>query len=207
VVKVNLLSPELSPIRKATSLAFHLRNLPVILFSISLIFFIAGIYLRVETIYRKRSLSNITQEYIQAEELTKKIKSLKEEGSKLKEDTDTLNTYLKRNLLWSEKLAQLRSLIPKEVWLSRLSLEKKAVKDSYISSLFLKGSLIPQDRTSPIGTLSMFINGIKEDKAFFKDFDNLILSDFLTETYKKTEIMTFLLEMPIKKGSYSDGPS
>jgi hypothetical protein len=158
-----------------------------------------GIYLRIETIYRKKSLSNITQEYMQAEELTKKIKSLQQEGAKLNEEIDALSVYLRRNLLWSEKLAQLRSLIPKEVWLSRLSLEKKAVKDSSISSLFLKGSLIPQDRTSPIGTLSMFINGIKEDKAFFRDFDNLILSDFLTETYKKTEIMTFLLEMPIKK--------
>jgi len=199
LVKVNLLSPELSPIRKATSLAFHLRNVPTILFSISLIFFMVGIYLRIETIYRKKSLSNITQEYMQAEELTKKIKSLQQEGAKLNEEIDALSVYLRRNLLWSEKLAQLRSLIPKEVWLSRLSLEKKAVKDSSISSLFLKGSLIPQDRTSPIGTLSMFINGIKEDKAFFRDFDNLILSDFLTETYKKTEIMTFLLEMPIKK--------
>ena len=199
MVKVNLLSPELSPIGKGTSLAFHLRNVPTILFSLSLVFFIAGIYLRVETIYRKKSLSNITQEYIQAEELTKKIKSLQQEGAKLNEEIGALNTYLKRNFLWSEKLAQLRSLIPKEVWLSRLSLEKKAVKDSSISSLFLKGSLIPQNRISPIGTLSMFINGLKEAQAFFRDFDNLILSDFLTETYKKTEIMTFLIEMPIKK--------
>lgn len=199
MVKVNLLSPELIPIRKAASLAFYLRNLPAILFSLSLILFIAGIYLKVETIYRKRRLRNITQAYMQAEELTKKIKSLKEQGAKLNEEIGALSAYLKRSLLWSEKLAQLRSLIPKEVWLSRLSLEKRAVKDSYISSLFVKGSLIPQNRISPIGTLSMFINGLKEDKAFFRDFDNLILSDFLTETYKKTEIMTFLIEMPLKE--------
>jgi hypothetical protein len=45
----------------------------------------------------------------------------------------------------------------------------------------------------------LFINQIKTDPAFFADFDNLLLADSQTETRKNREIMTFTIEMSLKR--------
>lgn len=199
MVKVNLLPTEPSGVRKTPSPRFNLNKVSIFLFSLSFIFLLAGIYLRIGTMYRKKNLYQITQEYKNTLDLTKKTEALKQEQNRLIGEINILNSYLKRDILWSEKLIQLRNLIPREVWLKQLSFEKKSVGSTYLSSLFLKGSLMPQDKSSPVGTLSMFVNKLKEDEAFFADFENLTLSDFRMETYKNIETMAFFIEMPFKK--------
>lgn len=149
--------------------------------------------------YRKKSLSHIISQYQQAEILVRKINVLKLEQNRLTQQLKLFNGYLKRDVLWSEKLSQLRNLIPQEVWLTELSFKKQPVKDSGSGNLYLKGGLILQEKTSSIGTLTNFINRLKEDQDFFADFDNLILADSQTETRKNIEIMTFIIEMPFKK--------
>ena len=199
MVKVNLLPSELSGSGKAVYPAFNFRGLAVFLLFLNFTFLLSGIYLRIETIYRKKGLYRITDEYQQAEGLAKKIKALNKEQDKSTGELNFLNGYLKREVIWSEKLGQLRDIIPQEIWLKELSSEKISNKDSGFGNLYLKGALIPLDKAEPLGTLSRFINKLKEDNAFFIDFDNLILTDFRTETQGNIEIMTFAIQLPFKK--------
>ena len=198
MVKVNLLSPESARVKKTISLGFNFHKASVILFSLGIVFLLVGIYLIIETAYRKQSLIRLIEEYTAKQELKKKIEVLKLELDKSEGESNILKNYLQRSITWSKKLSQLRDLIPGEVWLKQLSFEKKSMGGSYFNNLSLKGSLIPKDRNSPIGTLSMFVNKLKQDAMFFIDFENLVLSDFRKETYKNAEVMTFSIEMPLK---------
>lgn len=155
--------------------------------------------MRLETIFRTKNLSRITGQYQQAENVSRKMNMFRQEQIKLNRELNFLNGYLKKDILWSEKLSQLRNLIPQEAWLTELFFKKQFVKDSVSPILYLKGGLIPEGRASSIETLIKFINQLKEDQEFFADFDNLILADSQTETRKNIEIMTFIIEMSLKK--------
>ncbi len=200
MVKVNLLQAEAGKAKKIAIPEIDIQKPLALSIGLSLLFFLVGIFFRVETAYRRAGLSNITKEYQQEEERVRKINALKQEKDTVAQEAAYLNGYLKRNIIWSQKLAQLRKIIPKEVWLTNLSFEKKTGKDTQGFSLYLKGGLIPQDKTSPLGTLTKFINKLKEDKDFFIDFDNPVLTDFRTELRENTEIITFAIEMPFKAG-------
>jgi len=200
LVKVNLLSLETNKTKDAGPPITNIQWLPRALFSLSIIFFSIGVYLRVVTIYQKKGLREAIKQYEEVEAMAGKVKISKEELDKLNGELNLFDGYLKREIIWSEKLSQLCNLIPQEIWLTQLSFEKKGMGVSDLYSLSLKGSLIPQEKTSPIGTLSKFINQLKEDEAFSGDFQNLILSDSRTETKHNVEIMTFTIEMPFRKG-------
>lgn len=200
MVKVNLLSLGISKTKDAEPSITNIQWLPLLLLSLSIIFFLIGVYLRLVTIYQKKGLREAIKQYEEVEAMAKKVKISKEELDKLNGELNLFDGYLKRGIVWSEKLSQLRNLIPQEIWLTQLSFEKKGTGVSDLYSLSLKGSLIPQEKASPIGTLSKFINQLKEDEAFSGDFQNLILSDSRTETKHNIEIMTFTIEMPFRKG-------
>lgn len=199
MAKVNLLYSETSKAKKAIASAPQIQKVPIFTLSLSIIVLLIGISLRLVNMFQERGLNKVISRYQQAENLAGKFKELKKEQEKLNQEINFVDGYLKREILWSTKLNQLRSLIPKEIWLTQLSFERKEGEELNANSLFLKGGLVPQNKSSPIGTLSKLINQIKEDKEFFIDFDNPILTDLRTEIRKNVEIMAFTIEMPFRK--------
>ena len=201
MVKVNLLPYELGGAKKISTVSSNLQKVPAFLLLTSFILLLVSIVLFIESTYRKKNLETAIKEYKYAWDLSKKIDDLKKEQKALNADNSFLEGYLKRDILWSEKLKQLSVLIPKELWLKKLSLEKKTVKDGSLNVFTLKGGLIPQEGSTPLGTISLFVNGLKADKLFSVDFENPVLSDFHAEVYRNTEITAFVIEMPlINKG-------
>lgn len=199
MAKINLLPSEINKAKKAVGVQFSLEILLRFLLFLNLIVFLAGIYLRLNTMHRMKGLSSITNEYQQAENFTEKVKSIKQERKGLAGEIGLLNSYLKRDILWSEKLSHLSRLMPEEVWLTGFSFKKKSAKDSLKRNLYLKGALRAQEKSTPIATLSGFINQLKKDEVFSADFDNPALTDSKTETQDKVEIMAFAIEIPFKK--------
>lgn len=197
MAKINLLPPEFKGTQKIP--AVPVSKVPKIIFSLGIIFLFIGVYLRINIIFQRKSLNRIIEEYKNTQELNKKLVSIKLELNNLEEEINFLKVYLKRDINWSEKLIQLRDIIPEEVWLNQLSFEKKFAGTTEIKNLIVKGKLIAPEKASPISALSVFVNKLKQDPLFFTDFENLILVDFHTESYKNIEVMSFFIEMPIKK--------
>ena len=96
------------------------------------------------------------------------------------------------------KLDELRRLIPKEAWLKKLSFDQKSGKEKeYV--LTLSGSLAPSRDMSAIAGLSHLMNQLKGNQDFFAGFDNPVLSDVRSETKDKTEVMSFIIDIPMAK--------
>lgn len=199
MVKVNLLKTK--PIEAAKAIRFKSGDgkAQKILLSISLIFFLIGVGLKIFVYRQQKSFSRISFQYVEAEKVKKKISVLTQEKDELASQLSLLGGYLKKEIIWSEKLNQMRNLIPQEAWLTKVSYEKKIGKD-ITSSFYLSGGIIVRGNINPIGVLSSFINQLKANKEFSVDFDNPILSDLRTGIKNNLEIMVFTIEMPLRQG-------
>lgn len=196
MVKVNLLKPELATVRNALTLKFGSGKLQRILLLFSLIIFLSGIVLMFYNYCQKSSLLKISSKYAEAEKLKKEVHSLTKEKEKLTSAISLLSGYLKREIIWSEKLDQMSDLLSQEAWLTKLSYENRSGSNA---SLNLSGGIIAQGKLSPIGILSDFVNQLKANKEFSADFDMPVLTDLRSETKSGAEIMVFSIEMPLRK--------
>ncbi len=193
MVKVDLLKPEPGRVKKAVT--FNLGSLQKILYSLIIVSFFGGGLLMFYTYYQKKNLTRISSQYLQAQNLREEMKAFTQKKDKLTNGISLLSGYLKREIIWSGKLTQMRSVIPAEVWLTKLSLEKK----SGLASFYLSGGLIAKGNLNPIGVLSNFVNKLKADKEFSVDFDKPVLTDLRSEIKNNVEIMVFTIEMPLNK--------
>jgi len=194
--KINLLQSKLSKETPSNSpIKFNIQLLPVALFLFSIVFFLLSLALKMNIFLQKKGLRNIIAQQEQINERIKKTKLVKEEQQRLMDDLILLRGYSKRNIVWSNKLTQLRGLMPERVWLTQLSFEKK----SDTGKLSLKGGLLPEENKNPLETLSQFVNNLKSDTSFFSDFSNLVLVDSRSQFKGSNEIMTFAIEMPLHK--------
>lgn len=196
--KINLLQSKLSKEKlSSSSIKFNIQLLPVVLFSLSGVFFLISLGFRMHIYLQEKGLQDIITQQQKINEIVEKTKLEKKEQAKMVDDIVLLKGCLKRGVVWSDKLMQLRGLIPDRVWLTQFSFQKESDKDSGAGKLSLKGGLLPEENKNPLETLSQFVNNLKSDAAFFSDFSNLVLVDSRTELKDQDEIMTFAIEMPL----------
>jgi len=196
--KINLLRSSLSKEKFSfSSIEFNLQLLPVVLFLLSGIFFLFSLGLNIHIFLQKKGLENIIAQQKKINEIVENTKLEKAKQQMLRDDIALLKGYLKRNVVWSDKLSQLRGIIPERVWLTQFSFQEKRDLDSGIGKLSLKGALFPDENNNPLETLSQFVNTLKSNAAFFSDFSNLVLVDSRTELKGSDEIMTFAIDMPL----------
>jgi len=195
LAKVNLLKPEIGG-NTAFIPRLSFGRTQKFLFLLGAICFLAGLLTIIHTAYQKRNLHYINSEYKEAEKLEKDIGVMHREKDKLNKEIELLSGYLQRDIDWFTKLDQIRNIIPKEVWLKKLSLGKEKDKEF---SLTLSGALLPSPNATSIATLSNFMNQLKENKNFFSGFDNPILADVKSETKDNVETMSFIIEIPMAK--------
>jgi hypothetical protein len=202
LARVNLLGSSFGKVKQPTLATSKLKKIPFVFFALSVLFLgIAG-YLRAFIFFQERGLSAVQERKASNEMLRKKVAALNEEQVKLKGEVDFLGGYADQGVLWSVKLQRLAALTPKELWFDRFSFERSsAPSGGDLSKIKLKGGLIPRENTSPIGTLSAFINQLKDDADFSSDFDDPVLSDVRSDKLNKTEILSFAVEMALKKKS------
>lgn len=210
MVKVNLLRPELGKVKRVGSSVslprLRFGRLEKNIFLLALLFFILGVGLALHRLYLEKNFTQITNQYSKAAKARDEVSGLNKEKEKLNRQVYFLEGYLKREIIWSQKLEQMRNLIPPEVWLKKFSYEAKPAQDKYGGPyLYLSGGLTPTKQTSAIGILSNFINQLKENKDFSRDFENPILSDVKTEVSNNVGVMSFVIEMPLGKGKRSTG--
>jgi Tfp pilus assembly protein PilN len=205
MAKVNLLKAEMGGGPVSFVAKVSLGRVPKALLLLSAVCILCALLVSAHSFYLKSSFKNISSEYKEAEKLKKEIGLLHQQGEALQEDIALLRAFLKRDVIWSAKLEQLQRIIPEEVWLRNLSFEKKQGEDG-VASLTLSGALVPSQNMNAIATLSDFINRLKENKEFSESFGKPTLSDVRSEPRENTEVMNFLIEMPLeKKGVDADG--
>lgn len=110
---------------------------------------------------------------------------------RLQNKMKTIESLLGKDyVLWSQKLNQISDVLPRGVWLTRLTLEDKA--------LMIQGSSVSKESDQMI-FVHNYTSQLKEDEAFAVSFKNMELGLIRSRKINGTPVADFTITAELKK--------
>lgn len=187
MIEINLLPEEL--IVKKTSKGFELKQA---LYFIPLIFgilIIVHFYFACLSIIRNFQLTALSNQWQKSSSQRENLKEFQTKYALLSADVKTVEQLNKQRINWAEKLNKLSLYLPNEIWFNELSLSQK--------NFILKGSVISLQKDE-LTSINSFIDALKKDTRFVKDFNRLELNSVQRNTVGGYDIIDFILEGDFK---------
>lgn len=117
------------------------------------------------------------------------LEEFKKEYDVSSTDAKTIQKLLGQRVNWAEKLNKLSINLPAGVWFNELGLTKK--------ELTLKGAVISVEKQE-ISLINQFMDNLKNDAGFLKDFNALELGTVQRKTIAGYDIVEFILKGTLK---------
>lgn len=187
MIAINLLPEELKLSAKTNK--FNLQNL---LYSIPVLFFIliiAHIYLIIVSLGIDLRLRALNNKWKTLEPKRKAVETINNEYKIVAEDSSIILHLLKERRNWAESLNILSRRLAPGIWFNEISVSN--------NNFTLKGSVISFERQE-LNLLDKFLNTLKSEKNFFKNFNNLELSNVQREYLGGYEVISFALNGSLK---------
>jgi len=148
------------------------------------LFICAHIYLGIVSVFKSYRLNSLNKRWQSLEPQRKIWESLKKEQELLSADAKYIQQLAKSRIIWSEKLNKISLDLPSGVWLWDLSINQK--------DFVLKGSAVSLQKQE-MGLINKFMDNLKSDSTFFKDFSGLELSSVQRRTIADYDVVDFVL--------------
>lgn len=194
-MRINLLPEELRPRKLVIALSLNLKKLLIGFLLFWLILGAFSFFLMSKINYLKKSISKIEADWKNTEPLMKERDALVKRKKELNGFLALLKEGFKRDVFWSKNLSAFANLVPQEVWLKQISLEQNAALNVWAAVSYLKSD------EELLNKINSFIEGIRKDSAFFKDFQNLVLLEINKAGSASQNIMDFKLRLSLRPGT------
>ena len=142
------------------------------------------IYLAVLIITKNYQLHALNNKWRSMEPKRKILENLKNKYDVLSTDAEMMQQLVAQKINWSEKLNKLSINLPSGIWFNEVSISSK--------DLILKGSAISLQKEEMV-LINKFMNNLKDDAIFLKDFNNLELGSIQRRTVSGYDIIDFIL--------------
>lgn len=181
MITINLLPEELRPKEKKKALLTK-DIVPKIISGGIIILVSLHIFLVLVYLLQSYRLGNLNNAWPKISLEKNKADSLKKEISFLEENVKTIENLTTKRISWSWKLYKISQVLPRGVWLRQLSLAS--------SNFNLQGSVVSlkQEEMTLIGK---FLDSLKIDPEFLKDFKDLELGSIQRREIKGFEVSDF----------------
>jgi Tfp pilus assembly protein PilN len=139
-----------------------------------------------------------------SEELKSIYKTTDELTQRKKELNETVALYqglFGNNIIWSEKLYLINKPIPPQIWLTSISTDTQTAagaKKNTTKTLVVKGSATSLMEREIVNSITQFIEQLKKDDSFSKDFQELKLGPIQSTKKGNFNIMNFSLYCKFK---------
>jgi len=155
---------------------------------------------RLKTNHLKNRIAKIEDDWKLTEPLMNEREALMQQKQELSDFLVFIGEHLQKGMLYSKKLSELSRIIPREIWLRELSLktETKDVQKTFFLEVKASIGYLKNDEDM-LRKINEFVERLKNDKPFFKDFDSLSLSAIQKQAQVQ-RIMDFQLTLPLKQG-------
>lgn len=188
MIEINLLPPELK-IKKQRFLDLE----PKIFLKLSLLFLgllvFVHLYLAVWGIFKGSQFSRLNGEWQKLAPQRKELDKFKQDYEFLSQDSRVIQQLALQRINWSEKLNKLSLSLPSGVWFNEITISRK--------DFTLKGSAVSLKKDE-MSLINRFIQGLKNDAEFFKDFNALELNSFQVKTVGGYDTVEFILQATLK---------
>jgi Tfp pilus assembly protein PilN len=188
MIEINLLPQELK-IKKQKSLDLE----PKIFLKIFLLFLglliMAHMYLVVWGIFKGYQFYRLNAEWQKLSPQRKELDKFKQEYEFLSQDSRIIQQLAGQRINWSEKLNKLSLSLPSGVWFNEITLLRK--------DFTLKGSAVSLKKDE-MSLINRFMQDLKNDAEFFKDFSTLELNSFQVKNVGGYDTVEFILQATLK---------
>ncbi|MDD5595785.1 MAG: PilN domain-containing protein [Candidatus Omnitrophica bacterium] len=193
MIEINLLPEELKlKTKKKISFDFSSIDQKKIIYLVPVVFgvlILIHIYLAGLTIVQGVRLGSLNKQWVKLEPERKKLEFFQKESNISSADSQLLQQLNVQRVNWAEKLDSLSTNLPSGIWLEEILISDKAFS--------LRGSIISLAKEE-MNLVNKFIENLKNDSKFFKDFNSLELGSINRRQIKSYDIMDFILEGNIK---------
>lgn len=117
------------------------------------------------------------------------LNNFKSQYDVLSSNTQAIQQLNSRRLTWSEKLNKLSLDLPSGIWFNEILVSP--------AELVVKASVISLQKEE-LGLINKFIDNLKNDAGFFRDFNNLELSSIQRRLIGGYDIVDFILTGKLK---------
>lgn len=190
MIEINLLPQELKVKSKRE---FGLNIEPAqFLYIIPVMFSVlicSHLYLGIIGIVKSQQLRALNNKWNSLASERKILEDFRREYESVSQDSKAIQQLTGQEINWSEKLNRLSLNLPYGVWFNEIGLTQK--------DLILKGSVISLKKEE-MGLINKFIENLKKDKGFFKDFKNLELSSVQRTQIAGYDVVNFVLTGALK---------
>jgi Tfp pilus assembly protein PilN len=146
------------------------------------------IFLNVGKVMQHKSLqarwSKMQPEKQKADEVVQRLRELQARNK------DVENMKTGQGLLWSQKLNIISQVLPKGVWIKKISLKE--------DMLFIEGSSISRQKKE-MTNVHTFTSALKNEKKFLESFSDLELGSIQRRKIQNLEVVDFLITTKIKQ--------
>lgn len=173
-MKIDLLPKELKTKRSPLfNVGLSLKGLLMGFVFFWLLLGIVTLFITRKNNYFKKGLARIEADWKNTEPLLKQREAFLKRKQELDSFLILLKEAFKRDIFWSEKLNALTYIVPKEVWLKEIYFRKEG-QEQMVLDIWAAVSYLKSDE-GLLDKINNFVEEIKKDSNFFKDFQNLAL--------------------------------
>ena len=207
MLELNLIPEGLKQQRKNKNICceFNLSKispLPIIIGIISVLI-ISQVIFGVFAFIQKKQLAYISRKISDLSAEKNIAFALKKESDELSGRFDLIEGLTQGSLIWSKKLYDLNNAMIDGIWLTSLSLNYESPRTGQMhtlkehpgnrQALVATGRAIASGSGGETATVGRFIDSLKKNGDFFKDFDDIKLSSVQRESHGNTEVMDFTI--------------
>ena len=180
-LKADLKKQALSPILKqATAVAFLILGLLVLL-HLGLMGILAA---------KSVQLNALNARWRTLQPKLKLVQEFKSEGTVSSQSVNSIQQLVSKRLTWSKKLNRLSLNLPSGVWFNEISSNLK-------KEFILKGAVVSLKKEEML-LINQFIENLKKDADFIKDFSKLEMSSAQSEEIGGYEVNDFVISGTLK---------
>ena len=185
MIEINLLPEELKPKEERISVE-QLRKillfiLPAAFGLLVIVHLFLGGFLLLKSLQHKI----LNKKWTQLSSQFQKVNEWKRQYNISSQQIEQMDKMLAQRITISDKMQILSKVLPNGIWFNHLNLNNKEFN--------LKGSVVSMTKNQ-MHLLNLFLNRLKEDELFFKDFVRLELGHMSMRILGGFSIMDFILE-------------
>ena len=215
MIEINLLPENLRKKKKRFKIPeITIASMPILIGIVSLLV-LTNLLLMLTLAIQRGSYNRMIKEWTEAKPQKEAIELARRENISAENKVVAIEELMQKKILWSKKLNQLSNLIIPGVWYTKLSIDKKivileprrpqarnikriATDRVEVPYLNIEGE-VSSAYGNELAILGKFIEELKNDPDFLKDFSNIELDSTELHSIGDIEIMKFNVNCYFKK--------
>ncbi|MCX5711947.1 MAG: hypothetical protein NTY47_02610 [Candidatus Omnitrophica bacterium] len=191
MIEINLLPAEQRIKTKKVSVTAEAQN-KIIVYAVMLVVILLAclnLYVITRNTGAALKLKSLSSQWSGFEQKRKSIEAFQKESSELLGSDKAMQQVVTARVVWSEKMNKLSLDLSYGVWFNELTVNRK--------ELIIKGSILSLDKQE-MGLLNKFIDDLKKDQQFSRDFEKLDISSLQRKQIGGYEIADFVFTAKLK---------